>query len=278
VNRFAEERSILLITYITLGMAVFFSLFPIALLLINSVKPASDVVQNPLALPQAIAWDNFTRAWADARFSRTLFNSVALTLMTICAVCASSSLFAYVLARQQTRYWQALTFYIMAGTTVPIQLFLFPLYFGFARLGLLNNIFAVAFVYTAMYSPLATMLLRTYFQAVPKELEESALVDGASYWDVFSKIMLPIVRPGVLTVALIVGLDSWNEFLISVTFLQFADRQTAVVSFYLLSGEYGSDWGEIMAAAVIIVLPFVALFIMLQRHFIEGMAGGSLKG
>ena len=138
--------------------------------------------------------------------------------------------------------------------------------------------FAVSLVYTALYSPFAVMLLRTYFLAVPKELEEAAIVDGASHWQVFSQIMLPIVSPGILTVALIIGLYSWNEFLIATTFLQKADRLTAVVSFFLLSGQYSSDWGEIMAAALIIVLPVVVLFVLLQRRFIEGMAGGAVKG
>ena len=182
------------------------------------------------------------------------------------------------LARKKIKSWRLITGYLLATTTAPIQLFLFPLYFGFARLGLINNVFAVSLVYAALYSPFAIMLLRTYFLAVPKELEEAALVDGATHWQVFTKVMLPIVSPGILTVALIIGLYSWNEFLIATTFLQQQDKVTAVVAFYLLSGQYSSDWGEIMAAALIIVLPIVILFVFLQRRFIEGMAGGSVKG
>ena len=136
----------------------------------------------------------------------------------------------------------------------------------------------MSLIYTALYSPFAVMLLRTYFVAVPKELEEAALVDGASHWQVFSKIFLPIVSPGIVTVALIIGLNSWNEFLIAATFLQKADKVTAVIGFYLLSGQYSSDWGEIMAAALIIVIPVVVLFVAMQKRFIEGMAGGSVKG
>jgi raffinose/stachyose/melibiose transport system permease protein len=185
---------------------------------------------------------------------------------------------AFVLARRKIRSWKIVTFYILGTSTVPIQLFIFPLYFGFAKLGLINNPLAVAFVYTAMFSPFAIMLLRTYFLAVPRELEEAAIIDGASPWQVFTMIFLPIVSPGVITVALIIGLYSWNEFLIALTFLQNREQLTAVVSFFLLSGQYTSDWGEIMAAALIIVLPIVILFVALQRRFIEGMAGGSVKG
>ena len=276
--RLVESRLTLTISYIVLGILLLIALFPIALLVLNSLKSAAEIVQNPLALPMEIRWDNFTRAWKDAKFGQTFFNSVLLTGLTIILVCSTSSLTAYVLARRKIKSWQIVTFYLMATTTAPIQLYLFPLYFGFAKLGLINNIFAVSLIYTAIYSPFAVMLLRTYFLAVPRELEEAALVDGASHWQVFTRIMLPLVMPGILTVALIIGLYSWNEFLIALTFLQKAERLTAVVSFALLSGQYSSDWGEIMAAALIIVLPVVILFILLQRRFIEGMAGGSVKG
>lgn len=273
-----ESRATTTIVYVALAILLIITLFPIALLLVNSVKPATEVVQNPMAFPTQLRWDNFTRAWDDARFGQTLLNSALLTVMTILLVCTTSSLTAYVLARRKIKAWKILTFYLLATTTAPIQLFLFPLYFGFARLGLINNPVAVAFVYTAVYSPFAIMLLRTYFLAVPKELEEAALIDGATHWQAFWRVMLPIVSPGILTVALIIGLYSWNEFLIATTFLQSQDRLTAVVSFFLLSGQYSSDWGEIMAAALIIVLPVVVLFVLLQRRFIEGMAGGSVKG
>jgi len=103
-------------------------------------------------------------------------------------------------------------------------------------------------------------------------------MDGANRWQVFTKVCLPIVSPGLLTVAVISGLNTWNEFLISSTFLQSHDAQTAIVRFYTLGGQYSSDWGEIMAAAILIVAPAVAFFLVMQRRFIEGMASGSVKG
>ncbi|HVX83081.1 MAG TPA: carbohydrate ABC transporter permease [Devosiaceae bacterium] len=273
-----ESRFTMVVTYVVLGIGAFIALFPIALLVLNALKPAAQIVVSPLALPSPIKWENFAHAWKDAHFSQTFVNSAVLTGLTIVLVCTTGSLTAYVLARKKIKSWKIWTFYLMATTTAPIQLFLFPLYFGYARLGLVNNPAAVSLIYTALYSPFAVMLLRTYFLAVPRELEEAALVDGASHWQVFSQVMLPIVSPGILTVALIIGLYSWNEFLIAATFLQKADKVTAVIGFYLLSGQYSSDWGEIMAAALLIVLPVVVLFLFMQRRFIEGMAGGSVKG
>ena len=276
--RLIESRLTLTVSYALLALFAFIALFPIALLVLNSLKPAAQIVQNPLALPETIRWENFKNAWNHAKFSTTFLNSVIITGTTILLVCVTSSLTAYVLARRKIKSWKIFTFYLLATTTAPIQLSIFPLYFGFAKLGMINNICGVALIYTALYSPFAVMLLRTYFLAVPKELEEAAIVDGATHWQVFWRVMLPIVSPGILTVALIIGLNSWNEFLIAITFLQKQENVTAVIAFYLLSGQYSSDWGEIMAAALIIVVPVVALFVFMQKRFIEGMAGGSVKG
>jgi len=276
--RLVESRATLFVAYTMLSVFAFIALFPIALLVLNSLKPAAQIVQNPLGLPDTIRWENFVNAWKHAKFSRTFINSLLVSGTTIVIVCSTSSLTAYVIARRKIESWKILTFYLLATTTAPIQLYIFPLYFGFARLGMINNIFGVALIYSAIFSPFAVMLLRTYFIAVPKELEEAAIVDGATSWQVFWRVMLPIVSPGILTVALIIGLNSWNEFLIATTFLQKQENVTAVIAFFLLSGQYSSDWGEIMAAALIIVLPVVALFVFMQRRFIEGMAGGAVKG
>jgi raffinose/stachyose/melibiose transport system permease protein len=276
--RLVESRTTLFVAYAALSIFAFIALFPIALLVLNSLKPAAQIVQNPLGLPDRIRWENFSNAWAHAKFSRTFINSLLVSGMTILIVCSTSSLTAYVLARKKIKSWKILTFYLLATTTAPIQLYIFPLYFGFAKLGMINSIFGVALIYSAIFSPFAVMLMRTYFIAVPKELEEAAIVDGATSWQVFWRVMLPIVSPGILTVALIIGLNSWNEFLIATTFLQKQENVTAVIAFFLLSGQYSSDWGEIMAAALIIVLPVVALFVFMQRRFIEGMAGGAVKG
>lgn len=273
-----ESRTTLITTYVILGFAAFTALFPIVLMVLNALKTTPEIVSSPLSLPTALHWDNFSRAWKGANFTRTFLNSALLTMLTIVLVCGTGSLTAYVLARRKIKHWRLISGYLLATTTAPIQLFLFPLYFGFAKLGLINNIFAVSLIYCAIFSPFSIMLLRTYFLAIPKELEEAALIDGATQWQVFMRIFLPLAWPGILTVSLIVGLYTWNEFLIATTFLQAPESRTAVVSYFLLSGQYSRDWGELMAGAFLVVLPIVVLFIFLQKRFIEGITGGSVKG
>ena len=131
---------------------------------------------------------------------------------------------------------------------------------------MIDNVFALSLVYTAIFSPFSIFLLRTYFLAIPREIEEAAIVDGANRWQVFYKVCLPLASPGILSVAVISGLNTWNEFLISSTFLQSRDAQTAIVRFYTLRGQYSSDWEEIMAAAILIAAPAVAFFLLMQRQ------------
>jgi raffinose/stachyose/melibiose transport system permease protein len=271
-------RGTMLIAYFILAVAAVIALFPLSLMIISSIKKSTEIVANPLALPSTVQWTNFVRAWTDAQLGRSLLNSAETTGVAVILICSTCSMAAYALARRTGPGLRWISAYLLATTTLPIQLYLFPLYFGFAHLGLIDNVFALSIVYTAVFSPFAIFLLRTYFLAIPKELEEAAIIDGASRWQVFSKVLLPLVSPGILTVAIISGLNIWNEFLISSTFLQSHDQQTAVVRFYTLGGQYTSDWGEIMAAAIIIVAPAVAFFLLMQRRFIQGMAAGSVKG
>src|SRR5580700_854757 len=271
-------RGTMLVAYFILAVAAAIALFPLSLMIVSSVKKSTEIVANPLALPSTVQWTNFVRAWTDAQLGRSLLNSIETTGVAVILICSTCSMAAYALARQTGPGLRWVSAYLLGTTTLPIQLYLFPLYFGFAHLGLIDNVFALSIVYTAVFSPFAIFLLRTYFLAIPKELEEAAIIDGASRWQVFSKVLLPIVSPGILTVAIISGLNIWNEFLISSTFLQSHDQQTAVVRFYTLGGQYSSDWGEIMAAAIIIVAPAVVFFLLMQRRFIQGMAAGSVKG
>ena len=271
-------RTTILISYLILAIAAVIALFPLSLMLINSLKKSTEIVANPLALPGALQWANFTGAWTDAQLGRSLVNSAETTGVAVILICSTCSMAAYALTRPGKSALRWISAYFLGTTTLPIQLYLFPLYFGFAHLGLIDNVFALSFVYTAVFSPFAIFLLRTYYLAIPKELEEAAIIDGASRWQVFYNVLLPLVSPGILTVAIISGLNIWNEFLISSTFLQSHDQQTAVVRFYTLGGQYSSDWGEIMAAAILIVAPAVGFFLLMQRRFIQGMAAGSVKG
>jgi raffinose/stachyose/melibiose transport system permease protein len=272
-----ESRLNRTLCLVLIGVASFVSLLPLVLAVMNALKTTVEISNNSLAPPLQWHWENFTSAWNNAALGPSLLHSAEVASLTIIMVCVTAAPCAYVLARQRGRGFRLLTFYFMASITVPVQLYLYPLYFIFAKLGLVNSIPAVALIYTAMFSPFAIFLLRTYVVSIPYALEEASEVDGATAWQKFYYVVLPMMRPGLLTVAIIVGLNAWNEFVIAVTFLQNESNVTAIVKFYNLTGQYSTDWGEMLAAAVIIVLPVVLVFVLLQRRFIDGMTAGAVK-
>jgi raffinose/stachyose/melibiose transport system permease protein len=259
---------------ILLGFAVT-ALFPLLLVGLNSLKLSTQIIGNPLSLPTSLTWSNFQQAWRYGHFGHGFVNSILLTGTTVTTVLVCSSLAGYVLAGKKVRAWPAVMIYFMVSMTVPIQLFLFPLYFSFAHLHLLGSVFAVGIVIAAMNMPLSVFLMRTFFLNVPRELEEAATVDGASTWQVLLQVMLPIVSPGLVTVSIIVGLNAWNEFLISSTFLE--GNYTATLGYLSMNGTFSTNEGVMMAGAVILIVPVIVVFVILQRYVVDGLVSGAVK-
>jgi raffinose/stachyose/melibiose transport system permease protein len=223
-------------------------------------------------------FENYSDTWRIINFSRAFFNSIKLTATAIVTACIAAGCMGYVLAGKKVRTWKFLTIYFMLATTVPLQLFMLPLYSIFVKLHIMGNPFALGVVIAAWDLPMPIFLMRTYFLKVPFELEEAACIDGAGTFRIFSLIMLPIVSPGLITVAVIVGLFSWNEYLLSSTLLQGDANLTASIKFMSLNGMYSANFNVVMAGAVIMIVPILIIFLLLQKRFIEGMASGAVKG
>jgi raffinose/stachyose/melibiose transport system permease protein len=167
--------------------------------------------------------------------------------------------------------------YVLVSTAVPAQLFIIPLFFVWVNLGLTNSYLGLIVIYWAIFSPFATLLLRSYLLTLPREIEEAAKVDGASELQVLTRIVLPLARPGFLVVALTTALFAWNEFYFALTFMQDDDMQPVTAGFLSFKTEYATNWGLTSAAGLIMVAPIVILFLVLQRQFIAGLTAGGVK-
>ena len=261
-----------------LAMAVLVALLPITLVLINAFKPHADIIANPLALPHALSFENFRTAWATGRFTTGLINSVLICASTILVTVSFAAMAAFPLARRKIRFWRVITLYFLCAVTVPIQLFLFPLYYIYALLGIVGNIFATSLVLSAINLPLSIFLLRTYVLTIPVDLEDAALIDGAGPWQIFRHVILPLIRPGLVTVAILVGFNAWNEFMITSTFQQGEAGFTMTLGYLSMNSTIVTDRGIMMAGALLIILPIIVFFLSMQRFFIEGMTSGAVKG
>ena len=258
--------------------AVLIALLPLALVALNAFKPHVAVVANPLSLPTSLGLDNFARAWNGGKFATGIVNSLLLSGTTVIITLACASLAAFALARRKIRGWQVITVYFLCATTVPIQLFLFPLYFVYAKLGIVGNFAATALILSAINLPISIFLLRAYVLTIPQDVDDAAFMDGANPFQTFWHVILPLTRPGLITVAIIVFLNAWNEFLITSTFQKGRSNITMTLGYLSMNGTYATDQGALMAGAFILVAPIIVFFLLLQRFFISGMTSGAVKG
>jgi raffinose/stachyose/melibiose transport system permease protein len=264
--------------YIVLILLLGFSLGPLLILLFNSLKTQAEFAKNPLGPPQSFIWQNFTKAWDVGNFAVTTRNSAFLVAVTVVAVLALGGMAAYSLAKLDLPGSGFVTLYLLVGTSLPLQLFLVPLFFTWQRLGLVNNLLGLAIIYVATNAPFAVFLLRSYMLQLPRDFEDAARVDGAGEWQIFTGIVVPLSWPGFLTVGLVVALSVWNEFLLATVFLTEQELFTVVTSYANFSTRFSRDWSLTSAAAIIMILPVVVIFLALQRRFVEGLTQGGLKG
>lgn len=264
--------------YVILSVLAFVAIAPLVVLTFNALKDPAEIGRNPLGPPSTLRLSNFADAWIQGDYAITMRNSVIITLGTVIGVCLISGLAAYALSRLDVPGTSGFVVYLFVGTTIPGQLFIIPLFFLWVRLGLVDTLIGVIIVYWALFTPFTTLLLRSYLLALPREVEEAARIDGANDLQILAQVVLPLAWPGMLVVALVAALMSWNEFFFAVTMLQSSEMKPVTTSFMAFQGRFSQNWALTSAAAILVILPMVALFLVLQRRFIAGLTSGALKG
>ena len=271
-----RQRS-LRFNYLVLIVLVLFALGPLLILGFNSLKSNAEVASNPLGPPKALHPENFANAWVQGDFTTTTRNSVILVVGTVTGVLVFGGLAAYSLARLNPPGSNVFMLYMLGGSTLPVWLFLVPLYFLWNTVGLINTRLGLMLIYIALNAPLAIFLLRSYMVNLPVDFEDAARVDGANEFQVFSRVVLPLSWPSFLTVGLVVGLGVWSEFQIALIFTNDPKLFPVTTSYYNFTRRFGRDWALTSAAAVMMIAPILVLFLSLQRRFIEGLTQGGLK-
>jgi raffinose/stachyose/melibiose transport system permease protein len=273
----SRRQTSVLPNYLILTVIVILALGPLLVTFFNSLKSPAELGRNPLGPPQHLVWQNYPQAWIKGNFATTTRNSAVLVAGTVAGVLLLGGMGAYSLAKLKLPGADLFTMYLLVGSSLPIQLFLIPLFFLWRNLGLTNNLLGVILIYIAINSPFAIFLLRSYMLQLPSDFEDAARVDGANEWQVFWKVVVPLSWPGFLTVGLVVALACWNEFLIATVFLTDQKLFTVVTSYYNFTTRFSRDWGLTSASAVMMIVPIIIIFLALQRQFIEGLTQGGLK-
>ena len=265
-------------TYAPLSVLAIFAAGPIVIFVFGSLKTQADLAANPLGLPKTWHWSNFVNAWTEANVAAGLRNSLILVVATVVITCVVASLAAYSLARVRPAGANSIQTYLFVGSALPAQLFLVPLFYLWAKIGLYNTYPGLILIYVGIFSPFATLLLRSFLVGLPTEYEEAARVDGAGELSVLLRVVLPQAWSGILTVGLVTGLATYNEFLFAVTFVQSQHLRPVGLALYSFRAGFLVNQPLVDAAGVIMLLPVLVIFLLLQRRFTAGMSSSGLVG
>ena len=267
------------VTYIALILASLISMFPVLWAITTALKTDGEVNSFPPTMfPGKLNLGNFSAVIFQSDFPKYLLNSVIVTVICILVATLIAAHAAYALTNFRIRYKKQMMFIILMTSMVPPVAMLVPLYMLSVKLGLYDTRFLLILIYTAWRVPVLAWILRGFFEKLPKELMEAGIIDGCSQAMVFYRIILPISKPGIVSAALLSAVYVWNDFLVSSTFTTKNELRMLSIGLYNYISQYGIQWGKLMAAVTISIVPIVILFVLLQRHFVEGMAAGAVKG
>ncbi|WP_342597999.1 carbohydrate ABC transporter permease [Psychrobacillus sp. FSL H8-0483] len=275
-----NDRSILLVIgKALLYIWVIFILFVLGWIVLASLKTNQELFDGFWKLPETLQWGNYYTAWVQSDLASYFFNSVIVVTVSVLGIVLVSAPAAYVLSRFKFFWKEPLTLLFVIGIGIPYQAVLIPIYLLLLKTGLINSHLGLIIVYVALSLPFTIFILTGFFQTLPAEVEEAAAIDGATANTVFWKVMLPMARPGLITVTILNAVSLWNEFLLAKAYINVNDQYTLSVGLYQFyqSMQYNSDWVSLFAGVVIIIFPILIFFLWLSDRIIEGMTAGSGK-
>ena len=257
-------------------------LLPLVVAVLASLKPTAEAAASPPTyLPHALSLDSYERLWTYQQGLPTyLFNSLGTALLSIAFTLALTVPAAYALARFEIPGKEVIFVVLLLALIVPYQALLTPMFLLFARVGLTNTLVGLAILHTAIQLPFSLYVLRNSLAAVPRELEEAAIMDGAASWQVLLRILVPSTVPAIVTVALFAFIMSWNEFLGALVLMSRGSSFTLPLILAAARTETslgGTDWGMLQAGVTISVIPCVLVYLLLQRYYVSGLMSGAVK-
>ncbi len=229
-------------------------------------------------VPWPLHPENYPRAWVASNIGRLYWNSIYVSTVSMVATLAISALAGYGLGRIRFAGRGIVYGVVLIGLTIPLQIALIPLFMNLRALGLLNTPFALIGPYTGFGLAFGTFIMKGFFEGLPRELEEAARLDGAGEFGIFARVMLPLTRPALATVAIFTFLQNWNEFLFALTFITEGRMRTLPTGIYaLLSSEFYGNYPILAASLVLFSVPVLVLYFVFQQQFVEGITAGALK-
>lgn len=275
-----KNQSFVIINFcikVILGIFIFIAALPLYITVINIFKETSQISASPIALPIPPILDNIKGVLSNPNVNliEMYFNSFCITIFGTGICILVSSMAGYYLGRMKTRLSSSLYLYFLIGLMVPYVIVYVPLVSMFKEIGLIGNLSGLIMVFVSGSISFSVFMFTGFIKAIPLELEEAAIIDGAGQGKIFIEIIMPLVKPCTTTVSIFIGLSMWNDFL---TPMLIGQIKTITVGIYTAIGPYTSDWGTVFAFVMFATLPIIIVYLLAQKQFIEGLTAGALKG
>jgi N-acetylglucosamine transport system permease protein len=284
IQRYDSQRIQRLITsipiYVLLVIWTLLVIFPLLWLVYSSFKTNQELYASVWGLPTRLEWDNFARAWRKGQLGWALFSSLFYSTVSVALADLLAAMAAYVLSRFAFRGGRVIFYYFMAGVFIPTSLTVIPTYFLVRDIGLIDNRLGLTLVYTAWNVPFGVFVLCGFFKSIPSELMDAALIDGASEFGVFWRIVMPLGQSGIVAVSILNFLWVWNELLFALVLVREGTMRSLPLALAILktSTYLSGDWAVVFAGATITAVPLIIVYVFLQNQIIEGATLGALKG
>ena len=268
-----------LITYLLLGLGIVIVAVPFWYMVITSLKPQSYIFEMPPRLwPSEVTLNNYTVALGKDLFGLYFLNSLFVAVVTTATTVLIAALLAYAFARLEFPGKEFLFYLLLLGMMIPPVMLIIPQFIVAKYLDQLDKFSGLVLVYVSMNLSMQTFLLRGFFEGIPKELEEAALIDGANRWTIFWRIVMPLSKPGLAVVTIFTFLFAWDEFPWAHVAIKETTKRTLPIAIALFQSQHLTEWGQVFAASIVALIPVVIVFVVFQRYFIRGISTTGLKG
>jgi raffinose/stachyose/melibiose transport system permease protein len=264
--------------WIVLGFFLFVALFPLLWLGVSSLKTNLELQASPFSLPAVLQWGNYINALRLADLPALFGHSVLVAAGSVFLNLLTTSLAGFVLSREKFIGRDVVHTVLTAGVLVPIISFMVPYFTVVTRLGLYDKLFALMVVYGTINIPVSIFLVTAFMRAIPKELEEAAVIDGCGFFQRYSRIILPLARTGLVTAGTFCFIYSWNEFIMALLLTSSASARTLQLGIRFFTSQFVTDYTSMYAAIVISVVPSIVLYTSLHNRIISGLTAGAVKG
>ena len=252
-------------------------LYPIFMMVMSGFKTNAEIFGAPFAMPKSFNLDNYAVIWNTTDVPHYLLNSTFVTLISVIVLLVTGTMAAYAISRYKFRGSIMVSLFFLAGLMLPLRLAIIPLFVQLKAMGLVDNLFGLIFIYTAMSLPSTVFILTGFLRSLPSELEDSARVDGASELRIMVQIMVPLITPAMVIAGIYNAVPIWNDFFFPLIFIQTPENKTLAQGLASFFGEYSVNFGVLYAGLTLAALPVVAVFILQSKRFIAGMTAGAIK-